>query len=74
MVRGSETVNDMNDHDDTDSSNWKLGMLYFNPDDKKIFVPKRYGIGWTVNFARPAAFLFVLVPIIVAVFAALIKR
>ena len=30
-------------------------FLYWNPDDKRIFVPKRYGFGWTINFANPLA-------------------
>lgn len=34
---------------------WKLGLLYVNHDDPAVFVPKRFGIGWTVNFARPTA-------------------
>ncbi len=32
---------------------WKLGIIYFNPEDPSLFLPKRFGIGWTVNFARP---------------------
>ena len=36
-----------------DPNNWKLGCLYFNPDDKRIFPPKRIPwMGWTVNFAN----------------------
>ena len=35
-----------------DSSHWKFGIFYFNPNNKKVFVPKRIGIGWTLNFAR----------------------
>ena len=37
-----------------DDRRWKLGVFYFNPDDSSLFLPKRFGIGWTVNFARPA--------------------
>ena len=29
-------------------------MFYVNPDDPAILVPKRMGIGWTINFGRPA--------------------
>ncbi|MCL2655189.1 MAG: DUF5808 domain-containing protein [Coriobacteriia bacterium] len=36
-----------------DDRYWKLGVLYFNPDDPALFVPKRFGVGWTNNFARP---------------------
>ena len=44
-----------------DSSNWKLGVLYFNKEDKRIFVPKRIGfLGWTVNFANPIAYVIMI--------------
>ena len=36
-----------------DPSNWKLGIFYYNKNDKRIFCPKRFGWGWTVNFANP---------------------
>jgi uncharacterized membrane protein len=31
---------------------WKAGVLYWNPDDPAIFVAKRVGIGYTMNFAN----------------------
>lgn len=34
---------------------WKLGMIYVNGNDASIFVPKRSGFGWTVNWGRPSA-------------------
>lgn len=36
---------------------WKLGMLYCNPDDASLFLPQRSGVGWTVNWGRPAAWV-----------------
>lgn len=33
---------------------WKLGIFYWNPQDASLFLPERFGIGWTVNWARPA--------------------
>lgn len=40
---------------------WKLaGVVYFAPDDPAIFVPKRVGIGQTLNLARPAAWAVLL--------------
>jgi len=32
-------------------SYWKAGMFYYNPNDPAIFVAKRVGIGYTMNFA-----------------------
>lgn len=45
----------MNSFDDPyrDPSNYKWGYFYSNPNDPRIFVPKRIGIGWTVNFGKP---------------------
>ncbi len=50
---------------------WILGVLYVNRDDPAIFVERRFGVGWTVNFGNPRAvlvFLLILaVPIAIAV-------
>lgn len=43
-----------------DDSHWKLGSIYYNPQDPSIWIEKRMGIGWTVNFARPMAWFFLL--------------
>ncbi|MBC1501782.1 DUF1648 domain-containing protein [Listeria weihenstephanensis] len=40
-----------------DDANWKLGVFYFNRQDPAVFVEKRFGVGWTINMARPAAWL-----------------
>lgn len=51
---------------------WKLGMLYCNPDDASLFLPKRSGIGWTVNWGRPAVWaLVVALVLFVAAFIAI---
>src|ERR1035437_1955931 len=34
---------------------WKWGMFYYNPFDKRIFLPKRTGLGFTLNFAHPVS-------------------
>ncbi len=38
-----------------DNKYWKLGLFYFNPIDPSIFIEKRMGIGWTINFGNPIA-------------------
>lgn len=43
-----------------DDAKWVLGMLYYNPSDPSCFVEKRFGIGYTLNFARPAAWIFII--------------
>lgn len=53
-----------------DDKYWKWGSFYVNKDDPALFVEKRFGVGFTVNFGRPAAvliFVGVLSVIILAV-------
>ncbi|MBR2682822.1 MAG: hypothetical protein IKE22_06110, partial [Atopobiaceae bacterium] len=38
-----------------DDAHWRLGVFYCNAEDPSIVVPKRFGIGWTMNIARPGA-------------------
>ena len=59
---GKETRDQWHD----DPSNWRLGILYFNKKDKRIFPPKRIReFGWTVNFANPYSYLTLLGIIII---------
>lgn len=43
-----------------DDEHWKLGIFYVNRDDPSIFLPERFGIGWTINLGRPAAWAIVV--------------
>ena len=36
---------------------YRLGLFYVNGDDPALFVPKRFGVGWTINFGRPLAWM-----------------
>ena len=38
---------------------YKLGVFYVNSENSKLFVPKRHGLGWTINFGRWSAWMFV---------------
>ncbi|KAB8289007.1 LacI family transcriptional regulator [Bifidobacterium ramosum] len=40
-----------------DDRHWIDGVFYMNRDDPAIWVPKRFGVGWTVNCARPVVWL-----------------
>jgi len=40
------------------------GMIYYAPEDPALFVPKRVGIGQTLNFARPSAWIFLAAVIV----------
>ena len=50
-----------------DDELWKLGTFYCNREDPSIFVPKRFGVGWTINIANPWTWLVVAVFIAVTV-------
>ena len=46
------------------------GLIYWNAADGRLMVPKRLGLGWTFNFARPAA--WVLLALMLAPIAAVL--
>lgn len=52
-----------------DDRYWKGGLVYVNRDDPALFVPKRFGVGWTVNAGHPVGIVIVaaLVLLIVGV-------
>jgi len=56
---------------------WRAGVFYVDRNDPALFVPKRSGFGYTVNFGYPAAVLLTLgtvaVPLAI-VLAALLLR
>ncbi|MGE7625164.1 DUF1648 domain-containing protein [Viridibacillus sp. NPDC096237] len=43
---------------------WIGGLIYFNRNDPSVFVEKRFGVGWTVNLARPIAIACIFGPIV----------
>ncbi len=43
-----------------DERYWPGGIFYNNPDDPALFVPKRFGLGWTLNFGHPQSKLFLI--------------
>jgi len=54
--------------DRTPDKYWMLGLFYFNRNDPALFVEKRFGIGYTINFGHPGVWVFLAV--LVAVFVA----
>lgn len=47
---------------------WKLGQFYFNKDDPSIFIEKRFGIGWTNNWAHPISWILLAIIIVIPFF------
>ncbi|MGN0038006.1 MAG: DUF1648 domain-containing protein [Coriobacteriales bacterium] len=59
---GSKLFRRMRDQEELlcdDDEYWKLGIFYFNPNDPAVFLPQRFGIGWTCNYARPASWALI---------------
>jgi uncharacterized membrane protein len=47
----------MNEFDRDNADLWRMGIFYYNPKDSALMVPKRSGLGWTINFGHKAAFV-----------------
>ncbi|WP_230937973.1 DUF5808 domain-containing protein [Sulfolobus acidocaldarius] len=60
-----------------DDKYWIGGIFYYNPEDDRIFVPKRAGIGYTLNFGNKKAILLLSVivslPILISFLAILLS-
>jgi uncharacterized membrane protein len=52
---------------------WKLGMVYINRDDPSLLVPKRFGIGRTLNFGHPLSWVIILA-LVVFILARILSR
>lgn len=48
----------------SNSSFWKLGIFYYNPEDPSIFIPKRSGNGLVLNWAKKTTWMLILIPLI----------
>ena len=53
-----------------DDKYWILGAgFYNNPDDPAIFVPKRIGVGYTINIGRPAGKVIMILTALIIIFS-----
>lgn len=64
--------------DRRDARYWFAGVFYYNPEDPNAIVPKRFGLGWTVNVAHPVGKVFlaiiiamILLPLALSLFGVL---
>lgn len=53
-IRSSDESDELYKDDD---DKWILGSIYYNKNDPAWMVEKRIGVGWTVNFANPKAWI-----------------
>ncbi|WP_099353240.1 DUF1648 domain-containing protein [Fredinandcohnia onubensis] len=56
-----EATAGITDYDD--DRHWVGGLFYVNKSDPSIFVEKRFGVGWTINFGNPIGYFIILVPL-----------
>jgi uncharacterized membrane protein len=45
--------------DGTPDECWKLGQIYYNPNDPALMVEKRFGVGYTINLGNRASWLLI---------------
>ena len=58
----------------TAEEHWKGGLWYYNPHDAALFVPKRLGIGYTLNMARPESWLLMAATLILVLVPLALKH
>jgi len=72
IIRVWRTFRGLPSDQSTAAQYWVVGLFYYNPDDAALLVPKRSGMGYTFNMARPSAWalmvgvlLLALTPLVV---------
>lgn len=50
-----------------DDVHWKAGIFYVNRNDPSLFVEKRFGVGWTINFGQPLSYFIIFVPLVLII-------
>ena len=52
-----------------DDDCWILGSIYYNPDDKRLNVEKRAGVGGTINMAHPVGKVIGVITVLMVLFS-----
>jgi uncharacterized membrane protein len=55
----------MNDINRNKEEFWKWGIFYNNPNDRAIWIDKRTGIGWTLNFAHAESWVIIFMILVI---------
>ena len=56
-----------------ESEHWHGVIFYHNRNDPRYFLPKRTGLGWTINFAHPGAIvLLILIGVAIVSFSLMV--
>jgi len=53
---------------------WRAGLFYFNPEDPVLFIEKRIGMGYDLNFGNPRAWVFLGVVLLIPLVVMLLSR
>lgn len=48
-----------------DDEKWLYGLIYYNKEDSEVMVSKRFGVGYTLNFARIESKVYILITIVI---------
>lgn len=73
VVARTTLFNGKDADDPSPDSSWRGGLIYFNPNDSALLVEKRMGIGYTMNMARPAAWVSLGVILLIPAMAMLLR-
>lgn len=66
------TASSVLDYDDDEL--WRLGLFYVNREDPSVVVPRRFGIGWAMNWGSPKSWdLAALLVAAIAAFVVLVE-
>lgn len=73
LSKSNERFDDLHTNETaaTDDRFWRWGIFYYNKNDPSIVVQKKFGIGWTVNFANKWCYIIIcltLGPILLLIF------
>jgi uncharacterized membrane protein len=57
MKESNEAQRELNESEWRSEDNWSHSIwgVYFSKRDTRLWVPKKWGIGWTINFGRPSS-------------------
>ncbi len=54
--------------------NYKWGIFYCNKSDPRIFVPKRIGFGYTLNFCKPYVTMGFILIILLIIYCSTLSK
>jgi uncharacterized membrane protein len=59
---------------DKNPKHWKLLVFYYNPHEPRLFVAKKSGLPFTLNFAKPVAWAITALSLAIVAIVAVINN